>query len=123
VKISKTSAEDSEGDAINMLIKSELRGILDVAAGRWRPLIVTATFTGMRASELRALKWIDVDLKEGVIHVRRRVDHWRSFGAPKSKAGRRRRSWRWDRATPRVSAIVFTGRRPSAAIRVASSFF
>jgi integrase len=89
VKISRTSAEDSEGDAINMPTKSALRAMLEVAAGRRRPLIVTATFTGMRASELRGLKWIDVDLKEGVIHGRRRVDHWRTFGAPKSKAGRR----------------------------------
>ena len=31
-------------------------------AGRWRSLLVTATFTGMRSSELRGLRWQDVDL-------------------------------------------------------------
>jgi integrase len=55
----------------------------------WRALLVTAIFTGMRASELRGLLWSDVDLKAGVIHVRRRADLWGQIGAPKSKAGRR----------------------------------
>jgi integrase len=31
-------------------------------AGRRRPLLVTAIFTGMRSSELRGLRWQDVDL-------------------------------------------------------------
>jgi hypothetical protein len=30
--------------------------ILNAASGRWRPLIVTAVFTGLRASELRGLR-------------------------------------------------------------------
>jgi hypothetical protein len=33
--------------------KDELRAILAAARGRWRPLIITALFTGLRASELR----------------------------------------------------------------------
>ena len=37
--------------------------ILDAASGRLRPLLVTAVFTGLRASELRGLRWDDVDLK------------------------------------------------------------
>jgi integrase len=59
------------------------------AAGRWRPLALTAIFTGMRASELRGLTWADVDLEEGEIHVRRRADAWGTIGKPKSKAGSR----------------------------------
>jgi len=68
---------------------AELRTILASVTGRWRPLAVTAIFTGMRASELRGLKWADVDLEGGTIHVRRRADAWGTIGKPKSKAGNR----------------------------------
>ena len=61
--------------------------ILSKAEGRWRPLFVTAIFTGMRASELRGLIWDDVDFGRNVIHVRQRADDWGVIGAPKSAAG------------------------------------
>jgi integrase len=57
--------------------------------GRWRPLIITAILTGLRASELRGLRWADVDLKGGKVHVRQRADRFNKFGAPKSNAGKR----------------------------------
>jgi integrase len=68
---------------------SELRLLMDNAPERWRPLIITAIFTGMRASELRGLPWSDVDLDAGVIHVRQRADKWGTIGPTKSKAGMR----------------------------------
>ena len=40
--------------------RAELQAIL-AAAGQWYPLLVTAAFSGMRASELRGLRWGDVD--------------------------------------------------------------
>ena len=42
--------------------KAELQAIIAGAKGRWRALILTAIFTGLRASELRGLFWSDVDL-------------------------------------------------------------
>jgi integrase len=62
---------------------------MDVAPAGWRPLLVTAIFTGMRASELRGLRWADVDLVEGIIHVRQRADAWMTMGPTKSEAGKR----------------------------------
>jgi integrase len=56
---------------------------------RWRPLILTAIFTGLRASELRGLRWADVDLAKGELHVRQRADRFLEIGEPKSKAGNR----------------------------------
>ena len=56
--------------------RDELRTILDKAEGRWRPLVITAIFTGMRASELRGLPWRNVALDNAVIHVRQRADKW-----------------------------------------------
>jgi integrase len=45
--------------------KAELKLLIDRATDRWRPFIVAAIFTGMRASELRGLRWRDVDLDAG----------------------------------------------------------
>jgi integrase len=68
--------------------KDEVRAILD-HAGRWRPLLIPAALTGLRASELRGLMWTDVDLDNQVLHVRRRADFLGKLGAPKSRAGTR----------------------------------
>ncbi len=89
VKLRQVHSEELEGDDVQMPSKDELRAIVAAAAGRWRPIIITAVFTGMRGSELRGLKWEDVDLKATVIKVRRRVDSWSNFGPPKSRAGKR----------------------------------
>jgi integrase len=67
----------------------EIRAILAAAPERWRPLLITAVFTGLRASELRGLRWSDVDLKKGALHVRQRADRFNQIGAPKSAAGTR----------------------------------
>jgi integrase len=69
--------------------KAEINTILQAATGRWRPLLVTAIFTGMRSSELRGLRWEDVDLDAKLIHVHQRADAWGTMGAPKSEAGER----------------------------------
>jgi len=67
----------------------EIRNIIAHLNGRWRPLLLTAIFTGLRASELRGLRWADVDLKRNEIHVRQRADYYRKMGALKSEAGER----------------------------------
>jgi integrase len=64
-------------------------GAKEVAGGRFRPIFVTAAFTGLRASELRGLRWEDVDLKKNELHVRQRADRFREIGRPKSQAGER----------------------------------
>jgi len=68
---------------------AEIRAIVGEARGRWRPLLLMAIFTGLRVSELRGLRWADVDLEERVIHVRQRADRYNQIGPPKSEAGER----------------------------------
>jgi integrase len=68
---------------------NEIRAILDALARRWRPIILTAIFTGLRASELRGLRWTDIDLKRNELHVRQRADRFNAVGQPKSEAGER----------------------------------
>ena len=67
----------------------EIRAIVSKLEGRWRPLLLTAIFTGLRASELRGLRWDDVDLKKAELHVRQRADKFNTIGKPKSAAGQR----------------------------------
>jgi integrase len=40
---------------IDIPAPDEIRAIIDHATGRWRPLLITAIFTGLRISELRGL--------------------------------------------------------------------
>src|SRR5262249_11027357 len=67
----------------------EVRAIIDHAKPHYRALLITAAFTGLRASELRGLRWIDVDLKANELHVRQRADKLNEIGLPKSNAGKR----------------------------------
>jgi integrase len=73
---------------VDLPTKDELRAMLE-HAGPLRPLLVTAIFTGLRASELRGLTWSDVDLDHRVLTVRQRADRWGTIGSPKSDAGKR----------------------------------
>ncbi len=68
--------------------RAEIQRIID-AAERGRALLMTAALTGMRASELRGLRWSDVDLAKCQIHVRQRADRYRKIGHPKSASGTR----------------------------------
>jgi integrase len=68
---------------------SEIRGLLEAAEGLARPFLMVAIFTGLRASELRGLRWSDVDFKKGELHVHQRADRYHKIGPPKSKAGER----------------------------------
>jgi integrase len=69
--------------------REEIKAIIDAVQGRFRPILLTAIFTGLRASELRGLRWVDVDLNKRELHVRQRADRYRKIGAPKSEAGQR----------------------------------
>jgi integrase len=71
--------------------QEEIARLLSVCAPRYRLLIVTALYTGMRISELLALSWGDVELRAGVIHVRAQLSRAQhdlpaERVAPKTKA-------------------------------------
>jgi integrase len=54
----------------------EIKAIIVHLQGRWRPLLLTAIFSGLRASELRGLRWEDVDLTKSKLRVRQRADKY-----------------------------------------------
>lgn len=84
VKSAKRGKERPE-----MPSRAELQAILKATSEKWKPFIYTAVFTGLRGSELRGLKWENVDLETAVLQVRQRVDSHNQFGPPKSEAGTR----------------------------------
>jgi integrase len=68
----------------------EIRQIINKASSeRLSVLLITAVSTGLRASELRGLRWQDIDLNTSKLHVRQRADRYCEIGEPKSKAGDR----------------------------------
>jgi integrase len=69
--------------------KTEVRVLLDGAEGRTHALLAVAVFAGLRSSELRGLRWQDVDFGKRLIHVRQRADERGVIGSLKSEAAHR----------------------------------
>ncbi len=73
--------------------KPELQAIIARATTHqnrmWRPLALVAVFCGLRASELRGLRWLDVDFDARQINVAQRADASHKIGKLKSKAAYR----------------------------------
>lgn len=74
---------------IDIPTRGEVKMLLASLSGKWRPLLITAIFTGLRASELRGLRWSDVDFDKRELHVHQRADRFNAIGRPKSEAGER----------------------------------
>jgi integrase len=82
---------------VDIPTSEEIKAVI-AASGNSRPLLLTAIFAGLRSSELRGLRWSDVDFKKGELNVRQRADRYGVIGNPKSKAG--------HRAVPLPSQVV-----------------
>jgi integrase len=69
--------------------KAELQAIIASAGARksrlWRALVLVAIFCGLRASELRGLRWADVEFEARLINVTQRADASHKIGKLKSK--------------------------------------
>jgi integrase len=80
-------------EEMHPLSPDEARKLIEAVRGdKLEALYVLAVHTGMRQGELLALKWEDVDLNEGIIHIRRtlaRSGGRIALGEPKTKGSRR----------------------------------
>lgn len=74
---------------IDIPMPEEIKLVMPKLTGKVRVFWMTAIFTGMRSSELRGLRWKDIDFKRAEINVSQRANIWKTMGPPKTKAGRR----------------------------------
>lgn len=72
---------------VDIPTREEIKSFLATLEGRWRPLLLTAVFSGLRASELRGLRWSDINLAVGTLTVSQRADRYNEIGVPKSESG------------------------------------
>jgi integrase len=91
VRIERPSERENRALEVGVDVPTpdEAGTLLRHAQGRARVRLALALFTGLRASEMRRLRWADIDLAGNPLHVRQRADWWGSMGNPKSKKGRR----------------------------------
>lgn len=77
----------------DMVIVQDVPALVE-SLGDWRlgTMAIVSLFTGMRLSEVLALRWNRVDLDKGAIEVREALEQTKAHGirfkVPKSKAGR-----------------------------------
>jgi integrase len=90
VKIKKNKRDKKKLEVgVDIPTAEEIRAIVGAATGTTKPLLLTAIFAGLRSSELRGLRWSDVELKQGKLEVRQRADRYGKIGSPKSESGHR----------------------------------
>lgn len=76
-----------EEDDVDPFSQMEVTAILEACDGQIRHLFQFAFWTGLRTSELIALRWEGIDLHTGVLSVHRAKVR-KQIKAPKTKAGR-----------------------------------
>lgn len=69
---------------------AEIKAIVAATEGRWRPFLLTVALTGLRSSELRGLRWSDIGLKKGELHVHQRADKYQAIESRNPIPGRAR---------------------------------
>jgi integrase len=85
-RIASSRALDEE--VVKALTEPELGRLLAAVPDQWRLLIVFMVHTGLRISEVVALRWRDVDVARSRIRIRRAFRNG-EFVAPKSRYARR----------------------------------
>jgi integrase len=80
----------AEGREKRILSSAEIGKLIAAAPKRYRVLLATAVFSGLRLQELLALRWLDVDRENGELHVRHQLARKGGTLSPlKTNAGKR----------------------------------
>jgi len=69
-QMAMVSLEREHNERDRVLSAEEFHRVYEAAAPWLQPMVLVAYHTGMRAGEIRALRWEQVDLKTGTIHLR-----------------------------------------------------
>jgi integrase len=86
-RIPKFKWMKTQKPSFDFLDFDEADRLMDAAEGQWQAMIILAARAGLRQSELLGLRWDDVDLVRGQLHVCRGI--WRGHvGTPKGGRSR-----------------------------------
>ena len=95
----------------------EVKSMIEAGSPKERAMVCLAGLAGLRASELRALPWANIDLgARPTVTIEERADKWSKVGSPKSESSRRtvplgevtvRALKEWRLAQPPGRALVF----------------
>ncbi len=96
-----------------VLTRTELARMFNACPRRYRPLLVTGAYTGMRLSEVLGLSWDDVDFAAGVIHVRHQLARGRRGVPPHRIPPKTRASVREIPLLPQLAAVLRQHKRGS----------
>lgn len=91
-RISIPSTKKTERKALTQEELNDIISQLDLLDAQRQRYLALAIFTGMRRGEILGLRWEDVDLQNGMIHVRRNVTFTNNqpiIGTLKTKSGYR----------------------------------
>jgi integrase len=96
-----------------VLTQTELVRLFAACPRRYRPLLLTGAYTGMRLSEVLGLSWDDVDFAAGVIHVRHQLARGRRGVPPHRIPPKTRASVREIPLLPQLAAVLRQHKRSS----------
>src|SRR6266540_540560 len=89
-----------------VLTQRELARLFAACPRRYRPLLLTGAYTGMRLSEVLGLSWDDIDFTAGVVHVRHQLARGRRGVPPHRIAPKTRASVREIPLLPQLAAVL-----------------
>lgn len=89
-----------------VLGRDEIRRLLAACSRHGLPLVITALYTGMRISKLLGLTWQDIDLDEGVIHVRAQLSRARRGIPSRRVATKTKAAVREIPLSPQLAAVL-----------------
>lgn len=121
----RTAGSRQTNEKLEIPNKAQLKALLSAAKsssdnGKAHALVSVLMFAGLRASEMRGLRWQDVDFDAGRVHVEQRIDRWQKIGPVKTRNSRRSmpipssvieilRSWRMHCPVGKYDLVFPTG--------------
>jgi integrase len=96
-----------------VLTQAELARLFAACPSRYRPLLLTGAYTGMRLSEVLGLSWGDVDFVRGSLHVRQQLARGRHGVPPHRIPPKTRASVREIPLLPQLASVLRQHKRSS----------
>lgn len=100
-----------------VLGRDEVARLLAACAPRYRPLIATGLYTGLRISELLGLIWDDIDLAAGELHLRAQLSRAPRSAEDSGGGSRCPPGATADQGAERVPAVEFGYRASELGLR------